>query len=116
MRFLVDESTGPTVAQWLLTQGHEVYSVYDSARGTDDDAIVEKAFRENWILITNDKDFGDQVYRDQKPHHGIILLRLEDERVQSKIEMLKGLLQSYADRLPDQFVVLTGKGVRFAKR
>ena len=93
-----------------------MYSVYDSARGTDDDAIVEKAFRENWILITNDKDFGDQVYRDQKPHRGIILLRLDDERVQSKIEMLKGLLQSYADRLPDQFVVVTGKGVRFAKR
>jgi len=116
MRFLVDESTGPSVAQWLLTQGYEVYSVYDSARGTDDDAIVEKAFRENWILITNDKDFGDQVYRDQKPHRGIILLRLDDERVQSKIEMLKGLLQSYADRLPDQFVVVTGKGVRFAKR
>ena len=52
MRFLVDESTGPAVAQWLHEQGHDVFSVYNSARGLDDDAIVEKAFNENWILIT----------------------------------------------------------------
>ena len=60
MRFLVDESTGPTVAEWLSGQGHEVFSVYESARGLDDDAIVQKAHLENWILITNDKDFGEK--------------------------------------------------------
>ncbi len=36
MRFLVDECTGPKVAQWLRDQGHEVFSVYDEARGLDD--------------------------------------------------------------------------------
>ncbi len=45
MRFLVDKSTGPAVAQWLHEQGHDVFSVYNSARGLDDDAIVEKAFK-----------------------------------------------------------------------
>ncbi len=29
------------------------FSVYDEARGSDDDAIIQKAFAENWILITN---------------------------------------------------------------
>lgn len=29
MRFLVDESTGPDVARWLRTLGHDVLSVYD---------------------------------------------------------------------------------------
>jgi len=33
VRFLVDESTGPAVASWLRAQGHEVFSVYDEARG-----------------------------------------------------------------------------------
>ena len=79
MRFLVDESTGPAVAEWLAPQGHVVFSVYDSARGMDDDDIVQKAFDENWKLITSDKDFGEQVYREQKSHLGIVLLRLEDE-------------------------------------
>ena len=116
MRFLVDESTGPSVAEWLTTEEHEVFSVYDSARGMNDDDIVKKAFDENWILITNDKDFGEQVYRERKPHHGIVLLRLEDERARSKIEVLKRLLNSYSDRLPEQFVVVTEQSVRFSKQ
>lgn len=116
MRFLVDENTGPTVAEWLHEQGHDVFSVYEMARGMDDDHVVEKAFTENCILITNDKDFGEQVYREQKPHHGIVLLRLEDERAASKIEVLQRLLNSHADRLPNHFVVVTEKTVRFAKQ
>ncbi len=116
MRFLVDECTGPAVAEWLRAQGHEVFSVYDSARGMDDNDIVQKAFEENWILITNDKDFGDQIYREHKSHHGVILLRLDNERAKNKIDVLKRLLNSYVDRLPDQFVVATEEKVRFAKQ
>ena len=116
MRFLVDESTGPVVAEWLIEQGHEVFSVYDLARGMDDDDIVEKAHKENWLLITNDKDFGDKVFHEQKPHHGVILLRLDDERASSKIAVLKRLLQSYADQLSERFVVATEERVRFARR
>ena len=58
MRSLVDESTGPWVAQWLRKHGHEVFSVFEQSRGIDDEEIIQKAFTENWILITNDKDLG----------------------------------------------------------
>jgi len=90
--------------------------VYDSARGLDDDLIVQKAFQENWILVTNDKDFGEKVFHEKKPHHGVILMRLNDERAEMKINILKLLLRSYVARLPEQFVVVTEKSVRFAKR
>jgi len=66
VRFLVDECTGPAVAHWLSEQGHEVFSVYDEARGIGDDQIIQKASVENWILITNDKDFGARVYREHQ--------------------------------------------------
>jgi hypothetical protein len=48
MRFLVDESTGPAVAECLRQKGHEVFSVYEKARGMADEDIIEKAFTENW--------------------------------------------------------------------
>jgi predicted nuclease of predicted toxin-antitoxin system len=60
MRFLVDECTGPAVARWLREQSHEVFSIYEEARGSADDDILNKATSENWILITNDKDFGEK--------------------------------------------------------
>lgn len=44
MRFIVDECTGPAVAHWLRQEGHEVFSVYEEARGMDDDEIIQKAF------------------------------------------------------------------------
>ena len=56
MRFLVDECTGPAVALWLRNQSHEVFSVFEEARGMSDDGILAKAYSEDWILITNDKD------------------------------------------------------------
>jgi predicted nuclease of predicted toxin-antitoxin system len=116
MRFLVDECTGPAVARWLREQKHEVFSVYDEARGMDDDSVIQKAHLENWILITNDKDFGEKIYREGQPHRGVILLRLEDERAVVKIKTLQRLLQSHADQLPNQFVVVTETRVRFARR
>lgn len=113
MRFLVDECTGPTVARWLRDQSHDVFSVYEEDRGASDDDILDKAHDENWVLITNDKDFGEKVYRDKKPHHGVILLRLQDERGASKIDAMERLLDDYEDELVDAFVVVTETQVRF---
>ena len=115
MRFLVDECTGPKVASWLRANGHEVFSVYQQARGMEDNDIIQKAFEENWILITNDKDFGEKVYREHYSHHGVILLRLEDERAVIKIETLRQLLSHYGEQLPERFVVVTETKVRFAR-
>jgi predicted nuclease of predicted toxin-antitoxin system len=115
VRFIVDESTGPAVAEWLRQQGHEVFSVYDEERGMEDDAILKKAATENWILMTNDKDFGEKVYRERRPHKGVVLLRLDDERAAMKIKTIKQMLERYADRLSDQFVVVTENSIRFAR-
>ena len=115
MRFLVDECTGPAVARWLREENHEVFSVYETARGMDDGAVIAKAFAENWILITNDRDFGEKVYRERHPHRGVVFLRLQDEQAANKIAALRRLLERYAGQLADQFVVVTEKQVRFAR-
>lgn len=114
MRFLVDECTGSKVAEWLRGENHEVFSVFDEARGINDDEILAKAFAENWILITNDKDFGEMVFRERRNHRGVIFMRLDDERAANKIEVLRQLLENYREKLPEEFVVVTETKVRFA--
>ncbi len=115
MRFIVDECTGPHVARWLRQHGHDVFSVYEEARGLDDDSILTKAFTEDWILITNDKDFGEKVYRERRPHKGVVFLRLADERATNKINVIQRLLANHAPQLPNFFVVVTEKQIRFAR-
>ncbi len=77
-----------------------------------DDEVVAKAFAENRILITNDKDFGEKVYRQRRPHTGVVLLRLDDERGVNKINVMQRLLAGYGDQLGQCFVVATERRVR----
>jgi predicted nuclease of predicted toxin-antitoxin system len=115
MRFLVEECTGPAVACWLRAQQHDVFSVDEEARGIDDDEVIQRVFAENRMIVTNDKDFGEKVYRERLAHKGLVLLRLADERPATKIGVLERLFSAYADRIPGQFVVVTETEIRFAR-
>jgi len=114
MRSLVDECTGPAVTAWLRAENHHVFSLFDQIRRMDDDDIIQKALDEQWIPITNDKDFGDKVYRDGGLHKGVILLRLEDERPAAKIQVPHVFLKHIPPGVPNSFLVVTDTQVRFA--
>jgi predicted nuclease of predicted toxin-antitoxin system len=114
VRFLVDECTGPAVAKWLRSLQHDVFSVYDEARGLDDESIIKKANLESYILITNDNDFGELIFRMRKPHKGVILMRLEDEQAGNKIAVLERVLKLYSAKLSNNFVVVTERFIRIA--
>ena len=116
MRFVVDECAGPGVAAWLCEQGHDVFSVFDHAAGEIDVAVLEKACSEQRILITNDKDFGEMIYRQGHSHCGVVLMRLDNERVSVRIAVIGRLLAQYAGHLRDNFIVVTEDTVRIAKR
>jgi len=113
MRFLIDECAGPAVARWLQALGHEVISIFEEAQGEADDKVLAWAVAEDRILITNDKDFGEMIFRERLKHRGVIFLRLSDERSANKIEILKHLLENYSEKLPNQFVTVTETKVRF---
>jgi predicted nuclease of predicted toxin-antitoxin system len=114
MRFLVDESTGPSVSKWLKEQVHDVFCVYQDVRGISDDQVIFKAFTEERILITNDKDFGEKIFRYRESHKGVILLRLDDECSSNKIALLRKLIGEYPDRLNNHFIVVTETQIRIS--
>lgn len=104
MRFLVDECTGPAVAERLREQSHDVFSVYQDRRGMSDEEILSLAASERRILITNDKDFGEMVFRERRCHFGVVLLRLRDERNRAKIQAIDRLISGYGDQLAEDQV------------
>jgi predicted nuclease of predicted toxin-antitoxin system len=115
MRFLVDECTGPAVARWLSENGHDVLSIYEQDRGCDDAGVLERANAELRILITNDRDFGEKVFREGRAHSGVVFLRLADERSASKIAVLERLLSAYGEHLGGRFVVASEDRIRFSR-
>ena len=103
------------MAAWLRLQGYEVLSIYDEAPGIADEDILEIAFREDWIIITCDKDFGELIFKNNLPHKGVVLLRLHNETTPSKIKVLKTLLEQIATQLTGNFTVATESGIRISR-
>ena len=116
MRFLVDECTGATVSVWLRNQGHDVVDATEANQGANDIDWIQRAASENRVLITDDKDFGEKVYRDGHTHVGVVLLRLKDSHPTSKVAAIERLLASHGERIIGRFVVVTERKVRFGQK
>jgi predicted nuclease of predicted toxin-antitoxin system len=77
-----------------------------------DRQILALAVAEDRILVTNDRDFGDLVFRQGQPHRGVIYFRLPlDSTSDEKIAQLQQVHVSHRERL-DRFLVITPRGVR----
>ena len=63
MRWLADECIAASLVDFLRRAGHDVLYVAEHASSSDDIEIVERAVREDRLLLTEDKDFGDLIFR-----------------------------------------------------
>ncbi len=112
LKFLVDESTGVQVTEALEADGYDAVYVGRVMPGAKDKPILARAYAEGRILVTNDKDFGERVYRSRQPHAGVILLRLRRNVPQRRIAVLRHLIANVGQNLQNKFTVVTESKVR----
>jgi predicted nuclease of predicted toxin-antitoxin system len=76
VRFLADENVPLPSVDALSAAGHDVAAVARKHPGLADPRIFEQARREDRILITFDRDFGELVFARGSPAFpGVIYLR-----------------------------------------
>ncbi len=97
MKFIADENLGKVVPKYLKSLGFDIISISEVAPSSIDSDILEIANRENRILITLDKDFGELVFKEKLIHSGVIFLRLKDESIENKKKVLQKILESNQD-------------------
>ncbi|HXH21555.1 MAG TPA: DUF5615 family PIN-like protein [Dehalococcoidia bacterium] len=69
VRFLLDESVDARLAYTLRTHSHEATVVgVDHPNSITDEDVLAIARREGRILITNDRDFGELVFKQGRLH------------------------------------------------
>jgi predicted nuclease of predicted toxin-antitoxin system len=79
MRFRADENVPGDTVDELKAAGHDIVWVWvrTVAPGSKDEDILELATREQRIILTFDKDFGELAWRAGLPaSSGIVLFRL----------------------------------------
>ena len=110
MRFLADEGVDRSIVNGLWLLNFDVYYVIDEIRSLYYEVLLQIAFDEKRILITKDKDFGELVYRLNKAHLGVTLLRLEGHASQERADNVCPLIFKYRDQLYNAFTVIQ-KGI-----
>ena len=77
-RLVVDENLRGNVLELFRDAGHDVLSIYETARSMTDREILRLSVRESRILVTLDKtDFGALIYQERlPPPPAVILFRL----------------------------------------
>ncbi len=113
LKFLVDECCDTGLVRLLRDCGHNVSYVLEKQPGVSDDDVLLSAFNQGRILLTEDKDFGELVYRLKKPSKGIVLIRMAVGERNLKWTRLKKLIENYRERLPGHFVVVDSQKFRF---
>ena len=63
MRWLADECVDAALVRRLRGAGHDVIYAAEVASGTTDAQILRRANDEDRLLLTEDKDFGEFVFR-----------------------------------------------------
>lgn len=115
MRFLLDESADYPLAAFLREHGHDVTAIaHEYPQALKDREVLAIAVREERILITNDRDFGELIVRQQLPHAGVILFRLHNEAIHAKQAWLLHVLTHHQEDL-QHLVVVTDQKVRIRR-
>lgn len=113
MKFLADVNIERRIVLFLRSAGHDVIWAPEYDCQMKDEDLLKLALRQQRILITNDKDFGNLVYFQKKAARGIVLFRIEDQNVRVKITILKNMLLRYQEKFEGHFVTIARKRIRF---
>ncbi|MEK7165355.1 MAG: DUF5615 family PIN-like protein [Patescibacteria group bacterium] len=112
---MVDESVEHRIVLYLRRKKHDVISVAEKFPSFKDVDVLKFSVKGKRVLLTNDKDFGELVYKKHLPHVGIVLFRLPQQDVSAKIIKLDLLLQKHGSKLKDSVVVVTKEKIRIRK-
>jgi len=115
MEFLADENVEAPIVAELRAAGHDVLYICEVGGSPSDDQVIELADMEQRILLTNDKGFGEKVFRSQRRVPGVVLLRFKDDDALSKARVLSKVIQQFGHQLAGMFTVVTQTRVRMRK-
>ena len=113
MRFLLDQKAEARLGMFLVSIGHDATRVgKDHPPGLPDDQVLLLAVAEDRILLTNDSDFGELIFKEHHPHRGVIYFRFPlDSTASQKIAALEQLLATHSKDF-DAYLTVTPRGVR----
>jgi predicted nuclease of predicted toxin-antitoxin system len=112
MRWMADENLERPIIERLRENGHDVATVHPANAGDLDAVLLARSVQERRILVTNDKDFAELTFLQQKASAGIVLVRLPRLRTPDKAERVLEVIEEQGERLAGVFTVIEERSIR----
>ena len=112
MKLFADENIAAQIVDQLRQHGHDVLYPPETELSAEDDVWLERARSEQRTLVTDDKDFGELVFRRKLPSAGIVLLRLHRLPLPERLRWLESRWTRILSYPPATFVVVTEHRIR----
>ena len=112
MKLLADENIAADIVTWLRKQECDVLVASEQLGQEVDVVLLQTAEAEGRLLLTEDKDFGELVFRDRLNSHGVVLLRMGKLAIAMRFERLAETWSIVQANPGGRFIVITDKKVR----
>jgi len=111
---LADENIHGFIIKTLREAGFEVVSIREFASGSKDELVIQMALQHNFILLTEDKDFGEWVFAHHVKDLSVLFLRYSFHEFQEIAHTIVHLLKTQTLERPF-FTTITTKKIRIRK-
>ncbi len=118
LKFLLDANLSPKTADFLKSRyNFDVVDLLSLKLGLlSDKEVATFAHKQKRIIITFDLDFG-RIYHHDKLSPGIVILRIEDQTIESVNLILQNFFDSHNElKLPNNLIIIEDKRVRETRR
>ena len=112
LRIVVDESVESSICAFLLSEGHEIIDIAKDFTGITDKHVIKIANQHKSVILTEDKDFGELVFRSGFVTHGILLLRLFKPPTNEKNRIITSVLEQLKEEIYNSFCVISDDKIR----
>jgi predicted nuclease of predicted toxin-antitoxin system len=118
IRFLIDEDMPRSTAKLLRQAGFECLDVRDTElRGGKDDAIYQRAQKEDWFIISGDLGFPNSLRYPLGSHKGIVIARVPNEIPTDKLnQILIETITNIREDIPGNLTIIEPEKVRIRRR
>ncbi len=113
MKFLADVNIENLIVKHLRELSYDVKWMLEENPFLNDEDILLISINEKRILLTNDKDFGELIFKKNKNMFGVILFRIQQNEIELKVKIIDSLIKSHKDKLEFKFIVVSKNKIRF---
>ena len=109
MKFLLDVCCSSHSLRCLLVElGHDVRLVSEVDPRASDETVLAMAHEEGRVVITKDKDFGELIAVQRRPHSGII--RFLELSVSEQATAMQEVLTQHRSELESGSIIVVTRG------